>query len=391
MIDILVISSACFTAINRNIYRLFHEEEWKIEIVVPGIIQFPAGEKQAQQERPGDPPLHLLQLKGANPRRYLFPELPALLNKKKPRIVLVDNDPISRLSEETGKWCRANGAQLYCISCENLSLGIGDTIKRRGIKSLPAALWKRMMIRRTRKVVSGIFTINTDGKKIFEQEGYKNVHHIPLGFDPVYFNVNEDARRSVREQLKLQHKTIAYFGRITPEKGVTLLIEALSGLMQYDWHLMMDHFDEYVSGYNQEVHQLLTSSGVMERVVFVSPDHFGIGAYMNAADMAVVPSVAVPNWKEQYGRVAAEALACGTLVIASNSGALPELLRGNGIIFPEGNVEALRSVLEEQIKNKTYTYPHRQAAEYARTSLSMQKQKSIMEQVFAANGIRVNN
>lgn len=390
MIDILVISSACFTAINRNIYRLFLEEGWKIEIVVPGVIQFPAGEKQAQPARPGDPPLHLLKLEGSNPRIYLFPELPALLNEKKPRIVLVDNDPISRLSEETGKWCKANCAQLYCISCENLSLGITDTLKRRGIKSLPAALWKRMMIRRTRKVVSGIFTINTDGKKIFEHEGYKNVHHIPLGFDPQYFNVNKAARNSVREQLTLQHKTIAYFGRITPEKGVTLLIEALSGLMQYDWHLMMDHFDEYVSGYNQEVHQRLTSSGVMERVVFVSPDHFGIGAYMNAADMAVVPSVAVPNWKEQYGRVAAEALACGTLVIASNSGALPELLGGHGIIFPEGNVDALRSVLEEQLKNKHYTYPHRNDAEYARTSLSMQKQKTIMESVFAANGVRVN-
>lgn len=390
MIDILVISSACFTAINRNIYRLFLEEGWKIEIVIPGVIQFPAGEKQAQPARPGDPPLHLLKIEGVNPRVYLFAGLNELLNEKKPRIVLVDNDPISRLSEESGKWCRANGAQLYCISCENLSLGIGDTIKRRGIKSLPAAVWKRMMIRRTRKVVSGIFTINSDGKKIFEQEGYKNVHHIPLGFDPEYFLVDEEARSTVREQLKLQHKTVAYFGRITPEKGVTLLIEALSGLLQYDWHLMMDHFDEYVSGYNQEVHQLLKSSGVIDRVVFVSPDHFGIGAYMNAADMAVVPSVAVPNWKEQYGRVAAEALACGTLVIASDSGALPELLGGNGIIFPEGNVEALRSILEEQIKNKTYTYPHRQAAEYARTSLSMQKQKIIMVSAFATSGVSVN-
>lgn len=391
MIDILVVSNSCFTAINRNIYRLFLNEGWKIEMAIPGEMQFPTGLKKAQPAMPGDPPLHWLTIKGGNPRIYLFNGLTELLEEKKPRIVLIDNDPVSRLAWKTGKWCKKNGAQLFCISCENLSLGIRDTIKRRGVKSLPVALLKRMMIARTRNVVNGVFIINSDGKKIFEQEGYRNVYQVPLGFDPEYFSVNEKERKAVREKLGLNTKVIAYFGRITPEKGVAMLIQALSGLLQYNWKLMMDHFDEYVSGYNKEVHELLRTSGIMERVVFVSPDHFGIGAYMNAADIAVVPSVSVPNWKEQYGRVAAEAMACGALVIASDSGALPELLNGNGIIFPEGNTDALRGVIEQQLNSESgYTYPNSKAAAYARTSLSMQKQKEIMETAFAATGIKKN-
>jgi glycosyltransferase involved in cell wall biosynthesis len=265
-----------------------------------------------------------------------------------------------------------------------------DTIKRRGIKALPVAIYKRWMLKKAARVVSGVFVINSDGKKIFESEGYKNVVLMPLGFDPVYFKIDEEARQSVREKLQVNQPVIAYFGRITPEKGVKLLVEALAGMFHLEWRLMMDHFDEYVSGYNQELQQLLNSSGVKERVIFVSPDHFGIGAYMNAADIVVVPSVSAPNWKEQYGRVAAEAMACGRMVIASDSGALPELMGGKGQHFPEGNIEALRAAIEHQLKRipRVGEHPEQEAADYAFKQLSIQKQQEVMEATFEKAGVR---
>jgi glycosyltransferase involved in cell wall biosynthesis len=104
---------------------------------------------------------------------------------------------------------------------------------------------------------------------------------------------------------------------------------------------------------------------------------------MNAADIIVVPSVSVANWKEQYGRVAAEALACGKEVIASDSGALPELLDGHGYLFKEGIVQELQELLASRLEtDERSERTTEEIARYALANLSIQKQKAVMEAAF---------
>ena len=388
MIDLLVISHACFMGINRNIYQLFLKDGKKVELVAPAELNFPAGKKQAEPKRPEDPPIHFLTLNGDNPRTYLLDGLEEVLEALQPKTILLDNDPVSRLALMLGRWSSANNARLFCISCENLSLDIGSSLKRRGWKSLPAAIIKRLLLQKTKKVVNGVFTINQDGKKIFQEEGYRNVQYMPLGFDPRYFFPDSDTGRSIRTELGIEKKIIAYFGRLTKEKGVHILIRALEGLTNFDWVLMMDDFDEYAAAYNKEVHQLLRNSKIIDRVVFINPNHFEIARYMNAADIVVVPSIAVSNWKEQYGRVAAEAMACGKKVVASDSGALPELLNGYGYLFPEGDVTALQQLLNN-LMNDTVAANGKSTesiAAYAKNELSMNRQKEVLEAAFGFGG-----
>jgi glycosyltransferase involved in cell wall biosynthesis len=59
----------------------------------------------------------------------------------------------------------------------------------------------------------------------------------------------------------------------------------------------------------------------------------------------VLPSLTTPTWKEQFGHVLIEAMACGVPVIGSDSGAIPEVIGGAGLVVPEGNVEALAAAL----------------------------------------------
>jgi glycosyltransferase involved in cell wall biosynthesis len=54
-----------------------------------------------------------------------------------------------------------------------------------------------------------------------------------------------------------------------------------------------------------------------------------------------MPSQSTERWKEQYGRVAAETMACGRLVVVSDSGALPELVGDAGIVVPEKELSEL--------------------------------------------------
>ena len=381
MIDILVISHACFTAINRNVYHLFQESGWKLEIVVPQSLPFPSGTRKADPPQAKDPVIHFLNLEGTNPRIYQFKGLEEILLQTNPKIILLDNDPVSRMALQLGKWAKKNNRRLYCISNDNLPLDVFSNVSRRGLKALPATVVKRTLLIQTRKLLSGVFVINTDGQQIFQKEGYRNVIHMPLGFDPVFFFPDEVSGTEIRKKFGLKGKVIAYFGRLTKEKGIHVLIGALQELQEFEWQLMMDEFDEYASGYHQEINRKIQDAGLADRIVFVKPSHFEIPAYMNAADIVVVPSIRIPQWKEQYGRVAAEAMACGKHVIASETGALPELLGGYGDLFEEGNKDQLRDTIKIILEGRPWKKSTSEIANYAKENLSIQKQYRVMEAV----------
>ena len=57
------------------------------------------------------------------------------------------------------------------------------------------------------------------------------------------------------------------------------------------------------------------------------------------------PSLPLPGWIEQFGRVVAEAQASGVPVVASASGALPDVVGDAGLLVPPGDPAALRAAL----------------------------------------------
>lgn len=73
-----------------------------------------------------------------------------------------------------------------------------------------------------------------------------------------------------------------------------------------------------------------------------------------ALDVLVVPSLTIPDWAEQFGRVIVEAMFAGTPVIASSSGSIPEVVAGAGTLVPEGDREALTAALEALVSDSDY-------------------------------------
>jgi Glycosyltransferase len=55
------------------------------------------------------------------------------------------------------------------------------------------------------------------------------------------------------------------------------------------------------------------------------------------------------GWKEQFGHVLIEAMACKVPVIGSDSGEIPHVIADTGLIFPEGNDQALQNSLKQLI------------------------------------------
>lgn len=384
-LDLLIVSSACFTSINRNIYKLFAQKGYSVAIIVPRMLEFGSVKKSADPPSKDDPLIIYLNLRGSNPRIYQYQDLIETFETKRPKRILLDTEPVSLIALKIGRWCQANHTTFYCFTYENFSLGIVDTYKRLGYKGLPMAFIKRTLLFISRKVVKGLFTINDEGTAIYKSESFKNIVKVPLGFDPAIFHIDDEVRAKVRKTHSINSTAIAFFGRVCHEKGVHILVAALSKLMQYDWVLIIDEFSVYKNEYNHTLQGLLEETGILDRVIFINPSHLEIAGYMNAVDLVVIPSISTPKWIEQYGRVAPESMACGKIVIASDSGALPMLLNGHGIVFEEGNVQALSKILEEFLNTgpgSNENFVKKDISQYAHKNLSIYTQYQIMADQF---------
>lgn len=73
----------------------------------------------------------------------------------------------------------------------------------------------------------------------------------------------------------------------------------------------------------------------------------------NIADVLVLPSLPQPCWVEQFGRVIAEAAACGCPAISTDLGGPRDLIDNwkTGFLVPPGDVGALREAIELLIEN----------------------------------------
>lgn len=387
-LDILVISTACVTSINRRIYEMF-SSNYNLLLVIPKRLKIGSKFKIAEKNVSQSLNIITLDFVFQNPRIQYIRGILNIIRINNPKVVIIENEPASFIVFLIGVYCNFFlNVKIYCISYENFPLGFFKSIERSGFKSILQIFLKRTFIFFNKYLIQGVFTVNNEGTSIHIEEGYKNVNKIPLGFDSRIFNINNNEREFIRQNLDLEYLTFGYFGRITEEKGIHILINALAGLLDYNWELVIDEFKDYENPYIKKLKNLLITSNILDRVKFVNPLHIDISKYMNAVDCVVIPSISTPKWVEQYGRVASESLACGKLVVVSNSGSLPMVLNNNGIVFNENDEIDLRSKLKDILIQPDFFINEinsNKATIYAQSYLSIDNQFIMMKNLIFKN------
>ncbi len=139
-------------------------------------------------------------------------------------------------------------------------------------------------------------------------------------------------------------KYITYVGRVVEEKGLMTLVHAFAKLAnQYmNWHLIIVGSGEF----EKQIIDYVISKKLLNRVEFHTPvSHEKIVEFMQMTDIFVLPSLDVNNWREQFGHVLIEAMACRVCVVGSDAGEIPNVVADAGVIFKQGDSQALYEAL----------------------------------------------
>ena len=173
----------------------------------------------------------------------------------------------------------------------------------------------------------------------------ENIAVMPIaGVDATFFvPAPQDRRTQLRESMGIGYNefVVGYVGRFVNDKGISDLLKAFQ-LLHKDAKAAQTRLlcvgdgplREHLLGLQSDV--LIASPGGSRKVL----------PYYQVMDVLVLPSRTTPHWKEQFGRVLVEAMACGVPVVGSDSGAIPETVGDAGFVFPEGDITKLIECLE---------------------------------------------
>ncbi|MCW6036117.1 hormogonium polysaccharide biosynthesis glycosyltransferase HpsO [Spirulina subsalsa FACHB-351] len=214
----------------------------------------------------------------------------------------------------------------------------------------PISLLEKYNISQTDGAIVG----NQDGADILRDHGYtKAIKVLPqLGVDEGLFAPKPQPELKEKLGIKPGEVVIGFVGRFVEEKGILTLLKALTELQQYDWKFLL-----LGRGVLQAtIEEKAQEAGIKDRLIMVeSVPHDEVTNYINVMDTLVLPSettykfktLTAAGWKEQFGHVLIEAMACKVPVIGSDSGEIPYVIGEAGLVFPEGNVEGLKDCLEK--------------------------------------------
>ncbi len=321
----------------------------ELTVLIPPTWGDSRGRQQAERAHTTGYTLRTIPIRlNGNFHLHYYPTLPAELAALRPDLLHMDEEPYNLAT-----WHGLHAAQRLGIA------GVFFTWQNLYRRYPPPFRWLELANYRYAPVaIAG----NAEGAAVLHRKGYRGeIAVIPqFGVDPAIFRpaapqtgegrgargeecaIHNSQFTIHNAQLTSSPLSIGYAGGLVPEKGIDLLLRACAGLTD-DWRLTLAGEGES----RAELERLAADLRLVGRAHFAGRIASGaMPAFYQGLDVLVLPSRTRPNWKEQFGRVLVEAMACGVVVVGSNSGEIPRVIGDAGLLFPEEDVDALRAHLQ---------------------------------------------
>ena len=193
-------------------------------------------------------------------------------------------------------------------------------------------------LRRSYDVIHTVITPSAFYKEKMQQFGIaeSRLVHIPNFLDKSLPSVSD---REDKEQYYL------YFGRLSEEKGVLTLIRAFEDTPMRLYIVGSGPVREQLEAY-------LSEKNLSNIRLFGFLQGQELTDIVGNAKAVILPS----EWYENGPYSAIEALQLGRPILGAQIGGIPELIDGNGALFPHGDAQALRRAVEtiENLSRQDY-------------------------------------
>ncbi len=326
---VLMLSKACYVATyRRKLEELAAFPDVELTLIVPPYWR--TGRTKARLERGYDRGYEMIvedPFLNGHHHLHFYSNLSRYLELLQPDLVHIDEEPYDLVTFHALRATRKVGARALFFTWQN--------IERR---FPPPFVWfEHHVLHHADGAIAG----NRDAAAILGRKGFdRPVFTIPqFGVDTEIYRPGQGKRDGVFR--------IGYVGRLVEEKGVLVLLQAVAGL-KGNWKLHL------IGQGPLKLHleRLAERLGVSAKVhVEGSVPSTEVPDYFRQLDVLVLPSLTRPSWKEQFGRVLVEAMACQVPVVGSDSGEIPHVIDDAGLVCREGNAEDLRAQLSRLMED----------------------------------------
>src|SRR5947207_1230996 len=213
---------------------------------------------------------------------HYYPQLGRIMREVHPEVVHIDEEPYNLATYLAMRLARQQHARALFFTWQNLYRDYPPPFRQMELYNY----------KRAAAAIAG----NRDAEKVLRSKGYKGpIHVIPqFGFDTdIYKRSTPRVPRQTGDPF-----TIGFIGRLKEEKGLPLIIEALTMLPDYCRAIFIGNGPMKTALAEQAAHL-----GVTERVLFKpGVPTSQVPHEMEQWDIHVLPSISRPNWIEQFGR-----------------------------------------------------------------------------------------
>jgi glycosyltransferase involved in cell wall biosynthesis len=343
----MVVSHSCTASINQKLYAAVRQATgWEVSLVIPSNWVDEFGFNSTPERWPSfDGEIIPIPVRktGSIILHYYRANFAKLIRSVNPDVVYVNHEPYAAATAQVFWGNRRAGGRnalrpIGWYSCQNI------------LKTYPIPFrWTESWVLRSSQFA---FPISSAVDEVFRQKGYTGPSTVlPLAIDPDTYRPHSDravVRRELSDGASDDTVLVGYVGRLVPEKGLATLMAAIRTLPHLPWRLAIIGAGPMAEGLKKMSQEM----GIFDRVKFVGfVPHVEAPRLMSALDVLVLPSETQPNWREQFGRVLLEAMACGTPVVGTDSGEIPKLVRetGGGLVAHERDPADLAAALRRLI------------------------------------------